>query len=89
MVGYKPHSHETSTDDNKAKKTLKDIILQACKSSDFHQFSPVGKIKISYYKSLINEDKINRYLIQEIQKNIEKINDLEDIKNIFLLMTSK
>ncbi|MFJ5761104.1 spore germination protein [Neobacillus sp. NPDC093182] len=76
MGWFKPHSNKT------AQKSLKDIMAQACKSSDFHQFSPVGKIEISYYKSLINEDKINRYLIQEIQKNIEKINELEDIKNI-------
>ncbi|MDQ0971122.1 spore germination protein KA [Neobacillus niacini] len=76
MGWFKPHSNKT------AQKSLKDIMAKACKSSDFHQFSPVGKIEISYYKSLINEDKINRYLIQEIQKNIEKINELEDIKNI-------
>lgn len=82
MVRYKQDSPETSGDENIAQKTLKDILLQACKSSDFHQFSPVEKIQISYYKSQINEDKINQFLIPELQKNIEKINDLDDIKNI-------
>jgi spore germination protein KA len=81
MVWFKTHS-KNSTDDNKQQKSLKDIMQQACKSSDFHQFSPVGKIQISYYKSQINEDKINQYLLPEIQKNIDKITNLEDIKNI-------
>ena len=82
MVLFKPHSKKTSNDENKQQKPLKDIMQQACKSSDFHQFSPVGKIQISYYKSQINEDKINRYLIPQLQKNIESINKLDDIKNI-------
>lgn len=82
MVWFKPHSNKTSNEDKLVKNSLKDILVQACKSSDFHQFSPVEKIEISYYKSLINEDKINQYLLPGIQKNIEKINDLEDIKNV-------
>jgi spore germination protein KA len=82
MEGFKPHVKKSSDDDKKQQKSLKDIMEQALKSSDFHQFSPVEKIVISYYKSLINEEKINQFLIKEIQKNVDTINNLQDIENI-------
>ncbi|QNF29971.1 spore germination protein [Metabacillus sp. KUDC1714] len=66
-------------------KSISVIFQQARKSSDFHQFSPIenqDKILISYYKSMVDAEKINRLLLPAIQKNVEIIKHLNDIKNI-------
>lgn len=66
-------------------KPISSIFQQANKSSDFHQFSPIenqDKILISYYKSMVDAEKINRLLLPNIQKNVEKIKELNDLKNL-------
>ncbi|CAM4395178.1 hypothetical protein FHS16_001943 [Paenibacillus endophyticus] len=73
-----------------AHKTIAEVLRLACKSSDFHQFSPVEgdfpvRIQISYFQTLVDNLKINRYLVSEIQKNIKHINGIEDMKNIIPL----
>ncbi|MDQ0063466.1 hypothetical protein J2T14_005688 [Paenibacillus harenae] len=75
---------------NDARKTIAEVFRLARKSSDFHQFSPFEgddtvRIQISYYQSLVDHMKINRFLVSEIQKNIERLNDPEDIKNVIPL----
>ncbi|WP_408010243.1 spore germination protein [Pseudalkalibacillus sp. A8] len=66
-------------------KNLNEIFQQASKSSDFHQFSPIeknqNKILISYYKSMVDAEKINRLLLPAIQKNAGKITGFDDLKN--------
>ncbi|MCM3000544.1 spore germination protein [Paenibacillus cellulositrophicus] len=67
-----------------APKTLREILEQAAKSSDFRQFSPFAeddRIRISYYSSLVDAEKINRYLIAEIQQHDDDIHRLTDIQN--------
>ncbi|SDX70601.1 spore germination protein [Paenibacillus sp. CF384] len=68
-------------------KTISEVFELALKSGDFHQFSPVEgdfpvRIQISYYETLVDCTKINRFVVSEIQKNIEHIHNLEDLKNI-------
>ncbi|WP_036719602.1 spore germination protein [Paenibacillus harenae] len=75
---------------NNARTTIAEVFQYASKSSDFHQFSPIEDddsvgIRISYYQSLVDGLKINRYLVSEIQKNIEHIKNLQDIKSIIPL----
>lgn len=67
-----------------APKTLREILEQAAKSSDFRQFSPFAendRIRISYYSSLVDAEKVNRYLIAEIQQHDDDIHRLADIQN--------
>ncbi|SFM17522.1 GerA spore germination protein [Paenibacillus sp. 1_12] len=62
-----------------------DIFQQALKSNDFHQFSPIDHghpIQISYYRSLVDAEKINRYLLPGIQENIDNLTLLDDIKRV-------
>ncbi|MBP3962508.1 spore germination protein [Paenibacillus lignilyticus] len=68
-------------------KTISEVFELALKSGDFHQFSPVEgnfpvRIQISYYETLVNCTKINRYIVSEIQQKIGLIHELEDLKNI-------
>lgn len=51
-------------------------IAQAAKSVDFHQFSPVerhDRIRIRYFRSLVNTDRVTRLLLPAIQQHIEGI----------------
>jgi spore germination protein KA len=77
-----------STEQNKdPRRTIAEVFQLASKSSDFHQFSPFEgdfaiRIQISYFRTLVDCHKINRYIVAEIQKNIADIHKLADIQNI-------
>ncbi|WP_188455633.1 spore germination protein [Virgibacillus oceani] len=65
-------------------KPIKVVFEQAKKSSDFHQYSPFDdsdRLLISYYKSMVDVEKVNRLLLPSIQKHIGKTTNLDDIKN--------
>lgn len=65
-------------------KSIKVVFEQAKKSSDFHQYSPFensDRLLISYYTSMVDVEKVNRLLLPSIQENIEKITNVDDIKN--------
>ncbi|WP_169088939.1 spore germination protein [Paenibacillus sp. PL91] len=87
MERHNEPSKDSAIQNNITRKTIAEVFQLARKSSDFHQFSPVEgdfsvRIQISYFQTLVDGLKIKRYLVSEIQKNIEHINDLEDIKNV-------
>lgn len=63
-------------------KSIKMIFQQACKSNDFHHFSPTEgqNITISYYKSMVDSKKLNELLLPAIQENDQKVNEISDLK---------
>ncbi|WP_088013966.1 spore germination protein [Gottfriedia acidiceleris] len=65
-------------------KSISSIFQQAAKSSDFHQFSLSEEqdITISYYKSMVDADKINNLLLPSLQENINKISTINDVKKL-------
>lgn len=69
---------------NTESKSIKTIFQQARKSSDFHQFYPFEEkdsIIISYYKSMVDTEIINKLLLPKIQEHFEKGKELGEIKN--------
>ncbi|OIK17169.1 spore germination protein [Bacillus sp. MUM 116] len=62
--------------------SIKTIFQQAAKSSDFHQFtlSEEQDITISYYKSMVDPQKLNTLLLPAIQEHIKEISKIYDIK---------
>jgi hypothetical protein len=69
---------------NTESKSIITIFQQAKKSSDFHQFYPFEEkdsIIISYYKSMVDTEIINKLLLPEIQEHFEKGKELGEIKN--------
>ncbi|MFC4807962.1 spore germination protein [Paenibacillus sp. GCM10023250] len=62
-----------------------EIFKQAIKSVDFLQFRPVDESKplqISYYRCLVDTEKVNQYLLPGIQENIDSLRRLSDIKGL-------
>ncbi|MBD2867603.1 spore germination protein [Paenibacillus sp. IB182493] len=75
-------------------KTALELFGLARKSTDFHQltlFEDDGRppVRISYYQSLTDTEKINRFLVANIQKNGEAITGLDDIKRVIALDDAK
>lgn len=72
----------TSKQEDKS-KTLKDIFKQARKSSDFHQFTPFSKeigIVISFYKSMVDIEVINKHLLPQIQEHLTAATTIKELK---------
>lgn len=87
MERHKEPGTDSAKQNDVTRKTIAEVFHLASKSSDFHQFSPVEgdfavRIQISYFQTLVDCLKINRFLVAEIQKNIAHIHTLEDIKNM-------
>jgi len=64
--------------------TIIDDLLEYCsQSSDFCEYplNSNSSIYISYFKTLIDENKVHEYLTSTIQENRNKIKQLEDILN--------
>lgn len=62
-----------------------ELIAQAAKSVDFHQFSPVeqnDRIRIRYYRSLVNADRVTRLLLPALQQHIDSLASLGDLLDI-------
>ncbi len=70
------------------KKSLLQILETARKSSDFNQFSPSENrdfILISYYRTLIDAEKLQQILLPCIQSNLQKIQDLKELIHLIPL----
>lgn len=62
--------------------TMNEVLKQASKSDDFikHSLSEdQNGIVISYYQSLVDEEKINQFVLTPLQINCNQINHLEDL----------
>lgn len=70
-----------------SKKQLNDILEAAQRSADFLTFSPLenGRITISCYTTLIDEQLLRRVLLPAIQENALSIDDISGLKNIIPL----
>ncbi|WP_264737845.1 spore germination protein [Cytobacillus firmus] len=80
--GLNPNSKADSDRRNKG-KTIKAIFEQAKKSSDFHQFNPFeedNNIVISFYKSMVDTEIINKHFLPEVQEHIATITAINDLK---------
>lgn len=63
-------------------KNLDELICFFKKSSDYHHFSPIHKedeIEISYYRTLVNQETLNQYVIPVFQYVEGKHPQLEDL----------
>ncbi|MEC3471207.1 spore germination protein [Bacillus tropicus] len=66
------------------KKKLHEIFEMAKKSIDFKQFSPSDRLDflyISYYRTLVEGEKLQRVLLSSIQRNLHSINTLEQLRS--------
>ncbi|SIS03812.1 GerA spore germination protein [Peribacillus simplex] len=64
--------------------SLKELLEQASKSSDFYQFTFTNKsihINFYYYNSLVDEKKIHEHILPSIQSEKAKIKNLQDLIN--------
>ncbi len=62
--------------------SLDDVLIQASKSDDFIQHSlseDKNGIVISYYQSLVDEEKINQFVLTPLQINSNQINHVDDL----------
>lgn len=66
-------------------KTIDEVLEKAKKSSDFSSISPIksnNRVRVSFYKTLINMDLFHQTLLPCLMENVEFINKLDDIKRI-------
>jgi spore germination protein KA len=64
-------------------KTIDEIFERAKKSSDFSSLSPIesnDRVRISFYKTLVNLDLYHQSFFPCLIENIKSINELEDFK---------
>ncbi|PGL70990.1 spore germination protein [Bacillus sp. AFS055030] len=77
-------NERNSGETKKETKSITSIFQQAAKSSDFHQFSLSEEqdLTISYYKSMVDSDKINNLLLPALQEHYKKISTINDVKKL-------
>lgn len=84
MVDIKKRK-EAGADSSAVAPSLEDILQRAGKSQDFHQFSPFeGEtyIQVSYYKSMVDEQKLTLSLLPALQQNRSALSHPHDMKEI-------
>ncbi|WP_195575603.1 spore germination protein [Paenibacillus sp. 1001270B_150601_E10] len=69
---------------SKQVKNLDELIHFLMGSSDYYHFSPINNenyVEISYYRTLVNQEKVNQFIIPVFQYVEDKIPDMKEVMN--------